>query len=346
MNKKAVVILLSASLAFVIATVLLLKGSGTVNVLGDTQLNLSLLTKEEGLYYAYIDNSAKFALAETIKLTPSGSQDFFTLCKDNNPSCSDISQHFGAIFKKHLDSFNTVYNQKLGIQNYKFTSKLTTLDNKLAIELIGASTDKIVIKKGEDLEYKISPNFKIKSDLEELNKLATTKETIAITFFNDVVKKFQNCLQKINSGRNNCFCDNSEIDTKNLPEEYKISMITIVEREKLFGGVIYNLKLLDKNGNVVKYNRGEYVGTVKGIFGAYEYINEDIERNACYPGAFAKDRTYTFDGLSPVKGMVYLFSIEANCKGVSKFDMVGFIKESDYGKVTGSDCSLIGVKSP
>jgi hypothetical protein len=345
MNKKATIILLSASLAFIIATVILLNGVKTINILGSSQISIFSIQKEGDLYLAYIDNAAKFSLAETIKITPSGSQDFYTLCKNDKPSCAEISQHFGTIFKKHLDSFNTAYNQKLDIKNYKFSSKLTKLDNQPAIEIIGVSTDQIILQKGEDLKYLISPNFKVRADLEELNSLATTTETIAITFFNDVASKFEKCLRQINSGLNNCFCDNSEIETKNLPEEYKISIITTVEREKLFGGVEYNIKLLDKKGNAVASKRGEYIKDLKGILGAYEYTDEDVKRNACYPGAFAKDRTYTFDGLNPVKGRIYLFSTEANCKGVSNFDMVGFIKESDYGKVTGSDCSLIGVKS-
>lgn len=345
MNKKATIILLSASLAFFIASVIFMNTIKTPSILGETQLNISGLSKEGDLYLIYINNAVKFSLAETIKITPSGSQDFYTLCKSNNPPCNEISQHFGKSFKKHLDSFNTAYNQKLDIKNYKFISKLTTLDNKRAIEIIGTSTDPIIIQKGEDLEYKISPNFKIIADLEELNSLATTTETIAITFFNDVANKFEKCLRQINSGLNNCFCDNSEIDTKNLPEDYKVSIITILEREKLFGGVEHKFKLLDKKGNVVARERGEYIKTLRGIFGAYEYIDEDVKINACYPGAFAKDRTYTFDGLNPVKGRIYLFSREANCEGVSNFNMVGFIKESDYGKITGSDCSLIGVKS-
>lgn len=345
MNKKAAIILLSASLAFVIATVMLLKGAETQNVLGDAQLNLSSLPKEDELYFAYIDNAVKFALAETIKLTPSGSQDFYTLCKNNNPSCDEISNHFGTIFQKHLDSFNMAYGQKLDLKNYKFSSKLIVSGNKLEIELVGISMDPIEIKKSEDMTYKVKPNFKIRADLEELNSLATTTETIAITFFNDVANKFERCVRQINSGWNNCFCDNSEIDTKNLPEDYKVSIITTVEREQLFGGVEYQFKLLDKKGNVIARDRGKYIRTLKGVFGAYEYIDEDVKKNACYPGAFAKDRTYTFDSLNPTKGRLYLFSREANCKGVSKFDMVGFVREFDYGKVTGSDCSLIGVKS-
>lgn len=342
-NKKAAIILLSASLAFFVASVILMNTLKTPSVLGETQLNISRLFKEGNLYSAYIDNAAKFALAETIKFTPSGSQDFYTLCKNKNPSCSDISQHFGENFKKHLDSFNTAYDQKLDIKSYKFSSEPTILNNKLAIKLVGTSTDPIIIQKGEDLMYMIKPNFKIIVDLEELNNLATTAETKAIAFFNDVTNKFEKCLRQINSGLNNCFCDKSEIDTKNLPENYVVSIITTVERKNLFGGVEYKFKLLDKKGNVITSDRGEYVKTLKGIFGAYEYI--DVDKNSCYPGAFEKDRPYTFDSLNTVKGKIYLFSRDANCVGVSKFNMVGFVRESDFGKVTGSDCSLIGVKS-
>lgn len=81
MDKKAAIILLSASLAFIIATVILLNGVKTENILGSSQMSIFSVQKEGDLYLVYIDNAAKFSLAETIKITPSGSQDFYTLCK-------------------------------------------------------------------------------------------------------------------------------------------------------------------------------------------------------------------------------------------------------------------------
>jgi len=346
MNKKAAVILLAASLAFFVAGVILMNTIKTPRVLGETQLNLSMLHKEGELYMAYIDNAAKFALAETVKTVPSGSQDFYTLCKTNHVLCNDFSKYFGEKFAKHLASFNKAYNQDIGIKSYKFSSKPIRLNNQPAIELIGVSTEQIRIQKGEDITYLLYPNFKVQADLEELNKLATTKETLAIAFFNELANKVYECLKQKNSKLDNCFCDDSEIDVKNLPEDYKISIITTADREKLFGGVVYYFKLLDSKGKPVTIVRDQPVSTnFKSIFGAYEYIDEDTKKNVCYPGAFAKDRTYTFEGVNQVKGRLYLFSGEANCVGVSKFNMVGFIKESDYGKVTGSDCSLIGVKT-
>lgn len=343
MNKKATVILLSASLAFIIATVMLINGVKTVNVLGSAQMNLFSLQKEGYLYLAYIDNSAKFSLAETMKTAPLGSQDFYTLCKNNNAQCKDISQYFGQSFKKYLDSFNGAYDQKLDLNSYNFSSKLVVLDNKLGIELIGVSTDNISIKKGEDITYFVSPNFKIRADLEDLNKLATTPETIAITFFNELVNKFQKCLEQ-NKEKDTCFCDQSEINPGELPEGYKVSIITTAEKEKLFGGVEYQFKLLDKGNSIVMYGRGQQIRTLKGIFGAYEYAKDDAEKNLCYPGAFSKINGYVF-GNSSEKGKLYSFSGGANCKGVSAFNMVEFVKGSDFGKLNKADCSKIGIKS-
>ncbi len=344
MNKKAAIILLSASLAFVLATVLLLRGAETTNVLGSAQLNLSSLHKEGELYLAYIDNAAKFSLSETMKSTPVGSQDFYTLCKKNNPLCNDISQHFGPNFMKHLDSFNKVYGQGLYLKNYEFKSKIITINNQLGIELIGVSTDKIIIKKGEDIAYSVSPNFKIQASLEDLNNLATTAEIMAVSFLNGVVNKFQECSKQ--KEVTDCFCEKTGINPQELPEGYKVSIITIAEKEKLSERVEYKFKLFDPADKIVMRGRAEQIKTLKGIIiGAYEYVEGDVKNNFCYPGAFSKDKSYIFDKNSE-KGQLYSFLGEANCKGVSTFNMVEFVKESDFGKINKPLCSEIGIKSP
>ena len=342
MNKKATIILLSASLAFLVATVLLFKGIETTNVLGDIQINLSDLPKEGDMYLVYIDNAAKFALSETIKATPSGTEDFYTLCEKNHQMCNDIPQHFGPNFKKHLDSFNKVYNQKLDIKNYKFSSKVITLDGKVGIEMTGVSTDKIDIKKGEFITYRVNPSFKIRASLEDLNRLAATSEISAVSFLNDIVNKFKKCSEY--KERVNCFCDKTEINPQELPEGYKISIITTAEKDKLFGGVEYQFKLFDPKDNLVVRGRTPQIKILAGIMGDYRYAEDDLKNNLCYPGALSKDKTYIIDKNSE-KGRIFLFSGEANCKGVSTFNMAEFVRESDYSKLNKPLCSEIGIKS-
>lgn len=186
----------------------------------------------------------------------------------------------------------------------------------------------------------IKPSFRIKASLEDLNQLSTTPETIAISSFNSIVNNFQKCLEHDKVG---CFCDESEINTVDIPEGYKISIITTAEKEKLFGGANYMFKLLDKNTNVVMQGRRQQIINIKGIFGAFEYIESDVKNKLCYPGAFSKSQGYLFDRSSG-KFRLYIFSSDANCKGVAKFDMVTIIKESDYEKLKGAKCSEIGVK--
>jgi len=338
MNKKAAIILLSASLAFIIASVILMNTQlKMTNVLGDYQLALVGLQKEEGVYMAYIENAAKFSLAETMKILPTAKEDFYSLCKSKNRACSDdLPKHFRTAFKKHIDSFNIAYGQNIQLENYKFTSKLITLKGT-AIELVGVSTDFINIKKGEDIIYKVKPSFKIQANLDDLNKLATTSETIAIAFFNDVVNTLQRC-SKINQ-KTSCYCDDSGFNPNELPEGYHIKISTAAERAQLSKAVEYKFELLYKN-DIVKSGGREITRSLMGRFGAHKFFDQDTANKLCYPGIISK---LDFIEKSDEKGKLYFFLGDANCAGVSKFSMVEFVKDSELGEVKGPYCSKIGV---
>lgn len=337
MNKKAAIILISASLAFFIASVIFLNTQlKTPNILGEAQLEILNLPKEAELYMAYIENAAKFALAETMKMNPPNQKDFYTLCSTGDELCNDLPQYFKATFSKHIKSFNKAYDQKIDISNYKFESMSIT--RKQAIETTGVSTDKIKIKKGENIVYMVEPNFKIQATLEELNELSTTPETIAIAFLYEVADKFKKCWEENKDKKKNCYCRDSEIKPSELPEGYTISIITTAEirKQKPLEEVNYQFKLLEKENKVVKHE------TLKGIFGAYEHIKNDLENKLCYPGAFSIDKGYVTDKNSE-KGKLYFFEGAANCAGVAEFLMVEYVKESEFGNFEGRpDCPEIG----
>lgn len=328
MNKKAAIILISASLAFFIASVIFLNTQlKTPNILGKTQIEMLNLDKEAELYLAYIENAAKFTLAETIKMYPDQ--------EDKWP------QHFKTAFSKHVTSFNKAYDQKIDMNNYKFEFESRSITRKQAVEITGTSTDEIEIRKGENIVYMVKPSFKIQATLKELDELATTPETIAIALLYELADKFKKCWEENKDKKKNCYCHESEINPSELPEGYSISIITTAEirKQKPPKEVNYQFKLLDKENKVVKYK------TLKGVFGAYEHIKNDLKNKLCYPGAFSIDKGYVIDKNSE-KGKLYFFEGGANCKEVGEFSMVEYIKESEFGNFEGRpDCSKIGIKN-
>lgn len=344
MNKKAAIILLSASLAFLVASAILISPQiRTPTAIGDSQLKLFNLQKTEDSYMLYLDIAAKFALAETMKMTDSG-QEIYALCIAKQRACEELPQYFKTAFGKHVEAFNKAYKQNLNVDNYEFKSKITALeDGKPAIEFLGISKDNIIVKKEQDLTYTIKPNFKIKAGLEELNKLAITPEIMAINYFNNVVDKFQRCIEKTKDQKISCFCENSEISPTMLPEGYEISIITTTKKENLLGGAEYQFKLYKGESIVIREGR-QKVRTLKGIFGAYELLEKDLENKLCYPGAFSVEQGYLI-GKNSEKGKLHFYTGDANCKGVSTFSMVEFVKESDFGRLKSPECSEIGVKS-
>lgn len=347
LNKKAAIILLTSSLAFIVATVMLLDSIKLTSVIGTNQMSLIDLPKEESVYMAYLEVGAKFALAETMRVMPSSYEDMYTACNMGKESCKEVPVYFKAAFKKHVNSFNKAYEknlkQILNIDDYEFKSRILTIDNKRVIELVGVSKEKAWINKNENLSYGFYPSFKILADLETLNEMSKTTENMVMTSFNQIVDKFQRCLN-VNKDKAKCYCDGSDIDLSEIPEGYKISIVTTSEKDKLFGGAEYQFKLLDKNNQIVVYGRRQQVRTLRGIFGSYGITNEDLQSNRCFPGALSISRGEVISKETG-KGKLYSFEGGANCKGYADFRMVEFVKEADYSNVSGPLCSDIGVKS-
>lgn len=340
-NKKAAIILLSASIAFFIASVMFLNTEIKLpTVLGENQMKLLNLQKEEVKYLIFIEDAAKLALAETIKMFPSTQQDFYELCRSKNRACEELPTYFKNSFQKYINSFNKAYNQNLKLDNYEFKSKIIELEKKTAIELTGVSTSKVYMKKGEDILYIVKPNFKLRVSLDELNELATTPKTMAISFFNDVVKKFQMC-SKIDK-EISCICDDSLITPAELPEGYHIKISTTAGRELLDRVAEYKFELLYKN-DVVDVEGKKMVRNLRGRFGAHEFFNEDLNNKLCFPGIIPKSRIY-FIEREFEKGWLFFFFGDANCAGISKFSMIEFVKESQLSEVKGPYCSKIGIK--
>ena len=341
MNKKAAIILLSASIAFFIASVIFLNTQIKMPyVLGDSQLAILGLEEDAEIYRTYLETAAKFSLAESIKVVPEGQKkDFYTLCSEKHKVCDELPIYVKKAFKKHLTSFNKVYDQNLNINNYEFKTTQRVLDNKAAIELVGVSTGKIVIRKGDNIQYSEKPNFKMAVNLEELNELATTSETIAKSFFRDVVEKFKNCPSK-NEGKN-CLCENSIINPDELPEGYHIKITTESERNELSKSAKYKFELLRGN-EVISVDKRSTVYIV-GRFGAHDFIKKDKDENLCYPGIISKQRIYFIEKESE-KIQLFFYISEANCPGISEFSMVDIVKESELEGLTSTECKDIGVK--
>lgn len=333
MNKKAAIILLSASLAFIISSIMLLNTHlKTGYVMGDSQMAMIGIHKEAEIYLMYIDTAAKFSLADTIKQK----KDSYDLCsKGKQEACNELSKHFRNIFKKHITSFNKVYAQNIDVNNYEFKFEFRISGDEVIVGLTGISKDNIIIKIGEKIRYKVKPSFKILVNLAELDELATTPKTIAISFFNDLVNKFKKCPEK-NSGKN-CICEDTEINPNELPDDYRIKITTEATKEALAKSAKYKFELLYNNEVVASRE-------LMGKFGAFEFVKTDIDNKICYPGIIPKERVYLGIEKGAEKGKLYFSVRDANCKGVSKFSMVEFVKESNFGELTITKCKEIGVK--
>lgn len=350
MNKKAAIILLSASIAFFIASAIFFSTQVKMPyVLGDSQMSVARLHEEGELYLAYLEDAAKLALAESMKIIPKDQKkDIYTLCSEKPESCDEISKHFKGIFKKHVESFNKAYDQHLSVDNYKFDLARRTIDGKPLIELVAVSTDEVKVKKGEDIEYTIKPSFRIQASLDELNQLSATSEVIAVLFFKEVVDKFKNCQKQ--DKKTTCICGDPEIDPNKLPEGYHIKVTTEAEREDLIRAANYKFELLHGNDVVPigkigwwLWKKDKVFESVPGRLGAFEFISADFNKSLCYPGAISKPRVYLIEKNSE-KGKLFFFVEPANCQGISEFSMVAIVRESELKGLTTTKCEEIGVK--
>jgi len=183
-RKKGTVLLLIASIGFLMATFWLMQTQIKPRNIGNIEYTMMKLARQEENNLYYIDRAAGYSLQEALEVKSRTYQSGFTtkqvcnlqldICKEGKPDCetnlrmfceNEVEKGFRANFAKYLQTLNTETGSKLGIDDYQIKAKAVTSEttNKIReIEVIGIATKKLQAAEG-DIEYSIKPNFKVRT---------------------------------------------------------------------------------------------------------------------------------------------------------------------------------------
>lgn len=188
-NRKGTVLLLIASIGFLIASVWLMQSEIKPKNIGSIEFAVLELgnSGQNNLYY--IDVSAEYSLInaleiksrnyqsqqktytnkEVCNLQLDACQKGATDCKTNlKLFCEDeIEKAFRERFSKYLENLNKETKNELSIKDYQLeiktiTSEMTTKVRE--IEVVG-KTEKTIKTKEGNIEYSIKPNFRVRVKL-------------------------------------------------------------------------------------------------------------------------------------------------------------------------------------
>lgn len=184
-NKKGVVILLMTSVGFLIASLLLLEYQIKPKNIGYLEYDIIKLGNEGQNKMFYIDKAAEYSLKQALETK---SRNYKSLektytnrevcklqlgaCNENKLDCEinvkvlceeEILKGFKIEMEKYLQILNSETGSNININDYTIRIKIQE-GEKTNVEAQGITTNFIKTKKGE-IEYKIKPNFRIKTEL-------------------------------------------------------------------------------------------------------------------------------------------------------------------------------------
>ncbi|MBI4447897.1 hypothetical protein HY643_02860 [Candidatus Woesearchaeota archaeon] len=139
-NKKATVVLLASSIAFLIAVVIFYAATPNMQpgqrtkYLGETELKVYDTYQNGEAIMIYIDEAARQSARKA--------------AQENGT----FEQNFKKNFQQHITQMRKIYNVSLSSDNYAIT--------KTGSEVKGITTQKITLKEN-GIEYSFMPNFKV-----------------------------------------------------------------------------------------------------------------------------------------------------------------------------------------
>ncbi len=181
-SKKGTILLLIASIGFLVASIWLMQVHIKPKNTGNTEFDIVNLGNEGENYLYYIDRAAELSLQKALDVK---SREYKTqektytnrevcniqldACKEGKPDCEtnlklfckdEMLKAFKENFDKYIKTFNEETGKQLDIRDYQFEIKTTTTKTR-EIEITG-KTNKALEEKKEGIEYSIKPNFRVK----------------------------------------------------------------------------------------------------------------------------------------------------------------------------------------
>ncbi|MEM4244721.1 MAG: hypothetical protein QW404_00085 [Candidatus Nanoarchaeia archaeon] len=188
-NKKGTILLLMASLGFLIASIWLMQSQIKPKNIGEIEFNTIQLGNKAENNLFYIDRAAEHSLKKALDIKSRNYQSatktytnkevcnlHIDACKDKKPDCEtnlkifcqdEVVNAFKQTFTKYLEILNTETGSNVEIADYKIEARVITseMTEKIReIEIIAKTTKDIKTKEGE-VEHSIKPNFKAKAKL-------------------------------------------------------------------------------------------------------------------------------------------------------------------------------------
>lgn len=181
-TKKGVVILLITSVGFLVASLLLMQYQIKPKNIGDIEYDIIKLGNQGQSQMFYIDKAAEYSLNQALDTKSrnyKSSEKTYTnrevcklqlgVCKENKPDCEinmkvlceeETLKSFKTEMGKYIQILNSETGNDLNINDYSIRIKI----EGTKVEAQGITTNTLKAKKG-DVEYKIKPNFRIKTEL-------------------------------------------------------------------------------------------------------------------------------------------------------------------------------------
>ncbi len=188
-NKKGTILLLMASLGFLVASIWLMQSQIKPKNIGEIEFNAIQLGNKAENNLFYIDRAAQHSLKKALDVKSRNyqSQDktytnkevcnlHIDVCKEKKPNCEanlkifcqdEVTNAFKQIFTKYLEIFNKETGSKIEITDYEIEARIITYEmteKVREIEIIAKTTKEIKTKEG-DVEHSIKPNFRTKAKL-------------------------------------------------------------------------------------------------------------------------------------------------------------------------------------
>ncbi|MFH1211262.1 MAG: hypothetical protein V1645_05110 [archaeon] len=186
LKKKGTILLIIASLGFLIASIWLMQMQIKPKNIGRIEFAATGIGNRAQDQMYYIDKAAEYSLNKALNVKSRTYQQGLTMkeicniqldqCQQGKPDCQanlklfcedEVAKAFKEKFSEYLSELNTQTGSTLDANDYELTVKEIS-SNMTAktrqIEILGKTTKTLKIKE-EEIEYSIKPNFRAKAKL-------------------------------------------------------------------------------------------------------------------------------------------------------------------------------------
>lgn len=168
-GKKAVVVLWSTTLVFLVFMLLILSQEvKPKNIRGEVHVELLAVAENAESAQLFIEQSAKLsfqkALAEMAEKSFVSQEKMYDICKQDITSCRrTFFNYFNKYFSNYLNVLNKEFKQELKPDDFDVSLNLLKsrlVEGSKSIEIKGVSKKGLVFEEGE-IKYKIKPKFRL-----------------------------------------------------------------------------------------------------------------------------------------------------------------------------------------